>query len=181
MVPMALASEMIVGHMKPLETELLTHPIQFPCGLKIQEMRGTSLDKDQREKMVGQCNVAKTSFFKFMAYKGIPTQNEKPFEWSLSLLPESNCYRCLNDTAHRFKYRFVQDNVIGYTDKDARYSWVLSDVKDKEFDTTFMHELFHALSMYYGVYDAHPGSLQQKTDADEILAEEFTDGLGYGK
>jgi hypothetical protein len=35
--------------------------------------------------------------------------------------------------------------------------------------------------MFYGVYDSHPGSWSQKTNADEELAAEFTEWLGYGK
>lgn len=171
----ALADELIVGHMKPLRNELLAEPIELDCGLTIREVHGT------RPPPLGtQCAHAKKNFFQFMKFKGIQTNNE-PFKWSMSLLPEASCYRCLNDTTHRFKYRFVSGNVIGYTDKNAKYSWMISNYQDSEFNTTFVHELFHALSMHYGVYDSHPGTLQQKTETDEVLAKEFTKGLGYGR
>jgi len=171
----ASADELIVGHMKPLPNELLNNPIHLDCGLSIREARG-----GPPPELETQCLHAKKNFFRFINFKGIKPR-EANFAWSMSFLPEGKCYRCLNDTSYRFKYRFIPGNVIGYTGKDEQYSWVISDYKDPQFNVTFVHELFHALSMHYGVYDSHPGSLKDKTNRDEILAQEFTEGLGYGR
>lgn len=176
----ASADELIVGHMKPLPEELLDKPVRI-CGVSIREVRGATFSSEKVDELKARCAHAEQNFFRFAEYKGLELKHKQPFEWSFSFLPEASCYRCLNDTSHRFKERFVSGNVIGYTDKDRKYSWMLSAHWDREFNTTFVHELFHALSMHYGVYDSHPGTLEQKTEVDEALAQEFTEGLGYGR
>jgi hypothetical protein len=88
----------------------------------------------------------------------------------------------LNDETYRFRYRFVKGiTVTGYTDRSEKYSFAISDTSDSEFKVTFVHEMFHAMSMFYGVYENHPGTLSDKSRADEILAQEFTVWLGYGR
>ena len=174
----AFADERIVGYMPPLPEEMLTDPITLDCGLTINEVRGGSLDVPRLNSM---CMHAYDNFFKFIETKGLKTNHNNPFVWNISFLPEATCYRCLNDEKYRFKYRYVHGAVIGYTDKNQQYIFMFVDNKDREFKTTYVHELFHAMSMYYGVYDNHPGGWSTKTAADEKLARGFTEWLGYGR
>jgi hypothetical protein len=176
-VGVAHADQHIVGHMIPLPEEILTTPVQLDCGATIQEVRGSSMDYSHLNSM---CTHAYSNFPKFVQAKGLKTESREPFQWNISFLPESSCYRCLNDEAYRFRYRHVHGRLIGYTDKNTGYAF-MSSVHDREFNTTFMHELFHAMSMYYGVYDSHPGDWSAKTAADEKLAQDFTEWLGYGR
>lgn len=173
----ALADSRITGHMTPLPSERLDNPVTLDCGATVQEARGISLDYSRLNAM---CTHALSNFFKFTKAKNLRENHTDPFSWNLSFLPEDNCYRCLNDETHRFRYRFVHGHLIGYTDKDERYAF-MSSVYDSEFNTTFVHELFHSMSMYYGVYDNHPGDYSEKTNKDEGLAQEFTEWLGYGR
>lgn len=171
----ATADQKMVGHMAPFPKEKLANPVTLDCGATVQEARGINLDYAHLNAM---CTHAYSNFFKYIDAKGLKYNHRAPFRWSLSFLPEDNCYRCLNDEKYRFKHRFVKGRLIGYTDKDHRYAF-MSNIRDQEFNDTFVHELFHSMSMYYGVYSNHPGNNAQKTAADEKLAVEFTSWLGY--
>jgi hypothetical protein len=173
----AIADSKIVGHMAPLSGEKLEQPVALDCGAIIQEVRGFHPNYAVLNSM---CTHAYSNFFKFVKAKGLQYNHSEQFQWNLSFLPEERCYRCLNDEAYRFRHRHVQGYLIGYTDRDERYAF-MSNVVDGEFNTTFVHELFHAMSMYYGVYDNHPGNYAQKTAQDEKLAQDFTEWLGYGR
>lgn len=173
----AIADTKIVGHMTPFPEEKLENPVTLDCGATIQEVRGLNADYARLNSM---CTHAYSNFFKFIKAKGLKVNHTNAFRWNLSFLPEARCYRCLNDESHRFRHRHVHGYLIGYTDKDTEYAFMSSTV-DKEFNTTFVHELFHSMSMYYGVYDNHPGNWGEKTAADEKLAENFTEWLGYGR
>jgi hypothetical protein len=173
----ALADQRILGHMTPLPNEFLADPVTLDCGITVQEARGITLDYPRLNSL---CTHAYANFFKFIDAKGLKTSHRASFKWNASFLPEKPCYRCLNDEAYRFKYRHVHGNLIGYTDKDVGYAF-MSSVRDAQFNTTFVHELFHSMSMYYGVYDNHPGNWAAKTAADEVLAQDFTEWLGYGR
>jgi len=173
----AFGDQYIVGHMPPLPNEFLSNPVTLDCGVTIQEVRGVSLDYAHLNSL---CIHAYSNFFKFVEAKGLKTSHRKSLRWNASFLPERPCYRCLNDETYRFRYRHVHGNLIGYTDKDIEYAF-MSSVRDHQFSTTFVHELFHSMSMYYGVYNNHPGNWTAKTAADEVLAQDFTEWLGYGR
>lgn len=174
----AFSDQRIVGHMTPLPEEKLENPITLDCGIIVQEVRGNSADYATLNSM---CTHAYTNFWKFVDAKDLQTNHRARFIWNVSFLPDDTCYRCLNDEQYRFRYRHVKGRLVGYTDRDQRYAFVLSNNRDREFNVTFVHELFHAMSMYYGIYDNHPGNWSQKTAADERLAVEFTEWLGYGR
>jgi hypothetical protein len=173
----ALADQRIEGHMTPLPNELLDNPVTLDCGITVQEVRGNV----NFNKINSMCTYAYTKFWKFITKRGIETNGREGFFWNISFIPEGSCYRCLNDDEFRFKYRNVKGPLVGYTDRDQRYAFMLSNSNDAEFNVTFVHELFHSMSMYYGIYDNHPGNWSEKTLADEILAEEFTEWIGYGR
>ncbi len=174
----AFADRKIVGHSTPLQNEFLENPVALDCGVTVQEVRG-SLPQSYRL-LNRMCTLAYSNFFKFVEAKGLRVNHHNSFKWNVSFLPEGTCYRCLNDEQYRFSNRFISGAVIGYTSRNDRYAFI-TNIYDNEFDVTFVHEMFHSMSMYYGVYDNHPGSWTNKTKADEKLASEFTEWLGYGK
>lgn len=171
----AIADQRISGYITPLPEELLERPIVLDCGATIREVRGTI----DYSKINSMCTHALSNFFKFIEAKGLKAERKNSFRWNLSFLPEYNCYRCLNDEVYRFKNRYVHGRLIGYTDMSVQYAF-MSNVRDDQFNITVVHELFHSMSMYYGVYMSHPGSWSEKTMADENLAKSFTLWLGYG-
>ena len=171
--------EKVTGHMAPFIDERLSSSIELDCGVSIVE------NKDKRKLPVNRinnwCMKAVSRFPDFLKAKEIKINTSRPFHWVLSFLPESDCYRCLNDLTYRFHERQHQGNVIGYTDKNSRYSFVFDDASDVEFRPTVIHELFHAQSMFYGLYDSHSEDYGEQAKMDEALAEEFTNWLANNK
>jgi hypothetical protein len=167
----------------PLPHEVLDSPIVLECGLIIREFSGNKLDKRTINRLNKHCNIAHKYFFLY-------NHMEKPydFSWNISFIPEGTCHRCLNDRKDRFKDIFIKNNnIIGYTDLKAKYIFMYSKT-DRYWDLTFVHELFHAMSMYYDIYDNYPcnqASPQEKytckTEYDEYHAQQFTEILGYGR
>lgn len=170
------ADSKIEGNMPPFSEELLTEPINLDCGLSIVEKRGGK--KLNVNKLNTMCDNVLKKFPQFIKKKGINVEFTY-FDWKMSILPESSNYRCLNDLKYRFKYRQFQGDVIGYTDYNSKYSFVLNDITDSQFNITFVHELFHAMSMYSGAYESHSYNWQNRSSIDESLAQEFTEWLGY--
>jgi len=174
---LSMASDRVVGHMTPFPSETLDTPVTLDCGASIEEVRGGKLDY---AKLNSLCTHAASNFFRFVDAKGLKTgDRSQAFSWSVSFLPGASCYRCLNDEDYRFHNRFVKGYVTGYTDLNSRFSFVIS--KSRELKVTFVHEMFHAMSMFYGVYENHTGNYSEKTAKDEALAQEFTEWLGYGR
>lgn len=167
--------EKVIGHMAPFTEERLSSTIELDCGVSIVE------NKDKRKLPVDRinnlCLEAVNSFPDFLRAKDINIDTSEPFYWFLSFLPEKNCYRCLNDLTYRFSERQFQADVIGYTDKNSQYSFVFDDASDSEFKPTVIHELFHAQSMFYGLYDSHSEDDVEKAQEDEVLADEFTNWI----
>jgi len=174
----ALADSKVLGHLAPLPHEVMGSPVRLDCGATITEMRGGNPDV---RKLNALCNQAAQGFKAFVEHRGYKLAHNMEFEWSISFIPYGKCYRCLNDTEHRFYTRTVDSPVWGITDQTHRYMFVLSDKRSREFTVTFVHELFHSMSMHYGVYNSHPGGYGEKSQADEVLAEDFTDWLGHGR
>lgn len=133
-------------------------PIHLSCGLVIVEapdkLRKLSLSLEKLNKL---CTLAVNSY-----------GAKQGFHWKAAFVSKGDCSRCLN--GERFKN--VDNDLAGFTVFKYQILFVISDMDDVEFETTFVHEIFHALQMYYNVDD---GSNQ------EVLAEEFTERLGFGK
>jgi len=170
----------MVGHMAPLPEELLKEPIVLACGAVIREIRGgNSINLDVLNRV---CSEVTSSFLSFLEAQGIHTQATEPFTWNLSFLPSGDCYRCLNDERYRFRIRVVLDrDLIGYTDAAERTIFLTSDAWDAAFRLVFVHELFHALSIHYRLLADRPGTWQERYVAEEALAGDFTEWLGYGR
>lgn len=162
--------------MTPLPSETLKHPVHLKCGLVIREWRGDSTPSAAGVAYLDRlCADGVRRFRPFLAARGIvvPPEAVAAFEWNESLIPDGYCSRCLNDRPGRFTSRFVSGDVWGYTHLRSRYSYLISDLRAPIFPKVFTHELFHALSMYTGVFAAHGGSDWDKVEADEQLAVEF--------
>ncbi len=100
--------------------------------------------------------------------------------------------RNLNDIKFRFANRtkeYTSDgrvyNIWGYFQRYNGNVYVRNDVLNDDggavnggFKVTFSHELFHALSYKYGIYNQHKGN---KGSVEEAMAEQFTDSMGLGR
>ncbi len=172
------AGDRVRGHMKPLEVELLAEPIEFDCGLVINEWRGYPRDEAKIQRL---CLLATEEFLPFLASKGLQPLHRRPFRWSAALLPGGACYRCLNDEQWRFSRRAAHGILTGYTSFTNRYSFLLGDTRHREFDVTLVHELFHAQSYFFGLFDRHADQDPERVRIDERLAVEFTESLGLGR
>jgi hypothetical protein len=166
------------GHMTPLPSERLSDPITMSCGVTIYEWRGGNTDRDRVEKL---CSLATDYFFPYLKMNGIEPVHQNEFRWSMALLPQGYCYRCMNDTRYRFKGRPVNGFLSGYTSFTRRWIFMVGSNNHPDFNVTMVHELFHSMSEYYGVFANHPGSEQEKVNRDEELAEGFTEWLGLGR
>ena len=173
---------LIHGHMKPLQSELLAQPIKLQdCpGLTIREWRG-GRSSDAIRHLNQICKRAIAEFPKFIAMKGLKKLNDEPFEYSISLIPNSKNYRSMNDVRYRFANRFVKGLLWAYTSRDKKYIFMVNTIHIPEIPMIFSHELFHALSMHYGIFDSHALFDKDKVRIDEGLADEFTVYLGLGK
>lgn len=58
---------------------------------------------------------------------------------------------------------------------------MFSDSRDADFALTFVRELFHAMSMFYGIFENQVGSWDGRNWIEERLAEDFTAWLGFGR
>ena len=150
------------GHMEPFPEDKLSKPIYLTdrcSNVSIEEWSNKS--KPDIKKLSKLCNVAVNNFEK----------QGKLFRWQLSFLPDGYCYRCLNDIEYRFIERSSRHYIDAYTTQTYRYSFLPNDLKNKKFDLYFIHELYHALSMFYGIYDKD----------NEEKAWAFTRNLGLGE
>jgi hypothetical protein len=166
--------------MAPLPEERLREPIPLACGAVIREIRGgNSINLDVLNRI---CSEVSSSFLPFLEAQGIEPRVSTPFAWDLSFLPSGDCYRCLNDERYRFRHRVVLDrDLIGYTDVSERTIFLTSDAWDAAFRLVFVHELFHAFSMHYRLFADRSLPWQERYVAEEALAGDFTEWLGYGR
>lgn len=195
----ALADDLFTqGLMQPRDVEKLSSPVVLDglCSeVFIIEWRPTpglenyTSKSEKSIKILNKvCNFAVRSFFKFI---NIHTINEKEkFSQTLCLMPaeidnHGQDVRNLNDINFRFSDRTKEfdENGIpypiwGYHQRSAAYIYIRNDVQSVEFKTVFAHELFHALSWQYGVYNRHYGN---KDKAEERMARRFTRFIGYNE
>jgi hypothetical protein len=155
---LAIADQRIVGHMQPFQEERLDTPMTLNCGVTIYEWRGSGIKTKRME-----------------------PAHDQPFRWSMALMPDGRCYRCMNDVQWRFAYRPVKQYVTGYTSFNQRWLYMFGNTGHREFDVTMVHELWHAQSYYYGIINQYPGDDDAKVARDERMAVGFTMWLGLGR
>jgi hypothetical protein len=175
---LAIADQRVVGHMQPFSEERLSHPVQLRCGVTIYEWRGIGINRGHANKL---CSLAVDNFVPYLKTKHLKPVHDNPFRWSMALIPDGRCYRCMNDVKWRFINRPIRVYVTGYTSFTQRWLFMLGNTNRRDFDVTMVHELFHAMSYYYGVLDQHPGSEYEQIARDERLAVGFTLWLGLGR
>lgn len=177
----AAADEKIIGHMDSLDGELLSKQISLVgCGLTIYEWRGSKPSKQNIAKLNAVCKRAIQAFIPFVKSHGYKPQSNKQFAFSVALLPFNKFYRSLNDTKYRFIYRPQKANLLGYTSKNISWIFMIGDMRE-ETAMVLSHEIFHAMSMHYGIYETHNADINRCGEKDEELADEFTESLGLGK
>ena len=183
----AARAEMGAGSftMTPLADEMLSKPITLSdkCdGVVVREWRetdpGTEATPAAIRVMDRLCNRALGAFERFTDRHGLERVHSLPFSWSVSVLPDEDCYRCLNDLTYRFSTRFAQIEVWGYTSLTHRFIFVLNQVQVNGkpgllWQKVWVHELFHALSMYYGIFESHAGTAAKRVKIDERYAKKF--------
>jgi hypothetical protein len=171
----------------PLESEKLNNPIQLDCGLIIQEFESNK-DFQFTNKNINKLNYLCTKaflYFKdFTRSNGIIINHnsnlvdfDAKFKWNLAFLKEGKCDRCLNDKVNRFSSVSLSIiDLVGYTNNNLQYFFMISDFNNPLFEKIFVHELYHSLTMFYGLDFNYNGNYYK---TDEIYAEKFTKQLGY--
>jgi hypothetical protein len=173
-------ADKIKDHIKPLPEELLKNPVTLKCGVtiieNIEKRNGDIVSSELTDKDItvlnAVCSKVSSNYNSFISSHRMGLPKSEIFFWEASLLPDTNNYRCLNDTRYRFYSRRIQEGnvpVDGYTDAIHWHTFSLSNRNSKFFKTVFAHEIFHAMNIFNGIDDT------------ESLAEEFTFQLGYGK
>lgn len=161
--PTDTSSERRAGHIVPFKHEQLDKPVKLSCGLIVFEWRGSKPDFDRVGKW---CDKAVKAFPKFIERKfNLKLKTSSYFEYSFSFIPFGSDYRDLNDIEYRFDYRKVK--VYGHTNKLYDWSFVLSDTSHIEFNSTVVHEMYHAMVDYYSL-----GNIQNQI-VEEKSAVEF--------
>ena len=157
----------------PLPTELLSKPVELDCGATIREWRGSRLTESRIERVNSMCSLVNEKFGPFVKELGY-SPSDAPFYYSLSFIPYGKNYRDLNDIEYRFAGRAGGTNLTGYTVHEGRYVFNISNPNDRDFDVSFAHELFHAMSYHYGIHAQHEGDVDM---IEENLARKFTKRL----
>ena len=201
------ADTKIIGHITPLESELLQKSIKFPdCpGIEIVEWRSTtgleqqSSPNDLNIKIMNDiCKISLTNFWSYVKDNNLKfVFNESPVKLTVSFMPAKlgfygDDYRNLNDHSYRFKNRekkYYSDGSIigiwGYTQYSPLYLYMRNDIlkkngqKNIDFAATFAHELYHVLSYHHGVFKSLPGSRADKEKMEEELANSYEAFVGY--
>lgn len=181
--------------MDPTASELLATPIDLDCeGISVIEWRPsinqskfTGPNQENIEILNRLCRLAISKFPEFARLQKIKINDQPTNEFSqfISLMPfqgaEGHRSRNLNDDmrfAERTKFYDSANRELpiwGWTGYKNKTIFVRNDVPSREFSIVFLHELYHAQSHHYGIYD----NLKNPSHDDEILAHKFTDYLGF--
>lgn len=195
------------NHMAPFSSEKLPSPINLSdncAGVQVIEwrptigqMRSTYPSEKAKATLNEICNLAVKNFRKFILSHNYIIGRIENFSQSVSLLP-ADIYnhgadlRNLNDSSYRFfnRYKEYDENgdvipIWGYHSRSTSHIFIRNDVlagngkeANLEFKTIFAHELFHAMSYQFGIFNQHSGN---QTIADEKMARRFTKFLGLGE
>ena len=161
----------IVGHQQPLKSEVI-NPIVLDCGFIIEEFWGEKITKGFIQRLNDTCLLAHSNFGPFLRRNGLKKAHDIEFYWSGSFIPDGTCYRCLNDIEYRFANRPNKEMLSGYSNLDDLHSFI--GVNRDDVIVTFLHELYHAMSEYYGVFDTLGNTFEERVVRDESLARQFT-------
>lgn len=181
-----LENNKIDNDMLPFPKELLQEEIKLTkrCSeVKIVEWRPTKNQKELTSKsdevIKAIDDICNNIIFRFDSVLKLNEIDPGNFMQEISLMPgdihnHGKDYRSLNDIQYRFRNRLHQNEakyIWGYTDKETKHIYLFNKVLIEEnkinpfFKEVFSHELYHALSMFYDVYEHY---------TEEINAREFT-------
>ncbi len=175
-----------VDEMPPLASELLARPFHLTgsCSrVVIREwevtVHGTERARRAFEALDALCHQAVALFPVFARNQGLKPQRHGPLDWSMALIPDGYCFRCMNDIKHRFTNRFSFGDVWAFTSWPERYIYLtnlvfVGDAPRPVWRKSVIHELWHAQSMSSGIYDHHATDPWDRYDIDERYAERFT-------
>ena len=176
--------------MPPEPEELLNSPISLDdiCSeVKIVEWRdsgaiGSKPTTQNIARLKSYCKETMDAFAGFVIGRGYKITKHGKLHTSVCLLPDTTSPRDLNDTYYRFSTRDKSYDehghvyeILGYFQRYYNHVYVINTVPTR-YKVVFMHELFHAASYYYGIYAQHTQPSQE-----ELLAQDFTASLGYGR
>jgi hypothetical protein len=186
---LALADEHSM-EMPPEPEELLSNPISLDdiCSeVRVVEWRdsgaiGSKPTAKNIATLKADCKEVMEAFPGFVIGRGFKITKHSKLHTSVCLLPDSTSPRDLNDIYYRFytrdksydEYGHIYE-ILGYFQRYYNHIYVINTAATR-YRVVFMHELFHAASYYYGIYAQHTRPSQE-----ELLAQDFTASLGYGR
>lgn len=176
------------SQMTPTFDEKLSDPIALTgvCSkVNIVEWRGeVPMTQSAINRLKRSCEDAMSNFPKFVKSKGYKIKKPGKLHTSICLMPVNSNPRNLNDIDYRFSSRTMTfdengnvDPIWGYFQRHTNHIY-LRDSSVTYHKVVFVHEMFHAASYYYGIYNQHKGNKNLK---DERMARDFTDYIGYGR
>ena len=178
------------SQMTPTPSERLLNPIALTdiCSeVRIVEWRGVGplgITKNNIRQLQKHCKLAMSFFPKFVKERGYKMSKNDKLHASVCLMPVDDSPRNLNDINYRFstRSRTYDDNgnverIWGYFQRSTNYIYLRNSAVNRH-KVVFVHEIFHAASYYYGIYDQHNGN---KDLEEELMAQDFTDYIGYGR
>ena len=174
--------------MTPMKSEKLSNPIALSgvCSeVNIVEWRGNApITKQNIKHLKRYCKDAMNNFPKFVKSRGYKLKKSGKLHTSVCLMSVNSSPRNLNDADYRFSSRtmtYDEDGNVnpiwGYYQRYTNHIYLRSSVVNYH-KVVFVHEMFHAASYYYGIYNQHKGNKDLK---EENLAQEFTAYIGYGR
>ena len=188
--PFTVHADESINQMLPLKSELLIQPIVFDgiCkNVKIVEWRDSGTEEsiksfNNQNNLNMLCQYSILKFPAFVRSRGYKI-NSGIFTTKISLMPMNSRERNLNDIKYRFSERGVfcdlNDPCIlfGYFQIADNHIYIRNDA-GSDYKVVFAHEIFHAASVFYGIYYQHTGP---NHIVDENMAQEFTEYLGLGR
>lgn len=197
----------LVGHIQPLQEELLDKPIPLKnCPIDVIEWRGTpnrpgtAPSAKAIRVLEDTCEQATKGFASFVAEElSTPAGVLAPIDgrYSLCLLPfEGSDYRSLNDSDFRFFDRTKERRedgsvygILGYFAMRPGIIFLRNDVllpggeENPRTVTIFAHEVFHLMSYSSGLFNSYGPELSfiEKVSIDERNARKFTMSIGLGE
>jgi len=185
------------GSMEPTQEERLNNPqaLSGPCShVSIIEWRstrgkaGSEINKKNIAILKKTCKLVVNNFESFIKQKRFYKfkGDVSKFNVEICLMPLNSKSRNLNDLKGRFLKRAVQVPVWGYYQYSSNNIYIRNDVMinkrvNKTFVKVFAHELFHAMSSQFEIYDQHSLDPKLASKLEEKMARDFTEFIKLGR
>jgi len=188
------------NHMEPFGSERLSSPISLTgncANVVIVEWRPTpgrqvsTSPSDKAKTAINEtCELVVKNFKRFVLLQQYTVGSVNNFSQTISLMPadiqnHGSDLRNLNDFSYRFNSRYKEldedGDVIpiwGYHSRSTSHIYIRNDALSSNFKTVFAHELFHAMSYQFGIFQQYSSN---QTATDEKMARKFTQFIGLGE